>query len=167
MGRMLADLADQKAFSAMIDEILQERECRGGFLIVDVDRFKEVNNTYGHEAGDDVLQNVVDLLQDVFCNNRCFGRLGGDTFALWVPEPEEDKDSCVRHRIAVINDRLLHPDRQLPPVSLSAGLAYCEEGDDCRSLGRRAVRAMNRVKECGRCGFEVYGENIPDNSRTI
>ena len=79
-----------------------------------------------------------------------------DTFAMWLSGVSPEQEDQLRMQAGKVNDRLLHPAVELPPVTLSIGIAYGGSGEDCRSLGRKAVKALNRVKESGRCGCEVY-----------
>lgn len=149
-------VADRKTFAKAVDDILADKQGQGCLLIAGLDRFKDVNNIYGHDVGDLVLQSVAGTFRDVFGEGICLGRLNGDLFALWAPELSFDSAEYVRSRVGVVNDRLLHPEKELPPISLSAGVAFCEEGDNCRSLGKRANGSLYRVKESGRCGCEIY-----------
>lgn len=147
---------DQKAFTKNIDRILAEDGVQGCLLIADVDRFMEVNDLYGRDIGDVVLQSVAETLRDIFGDNTCLGKMGGDVFALWMPDLRPDHAEYVRRQVGVVNDRLLHAKGNLPPVSLSVGAAFSETGDDCRSLGRKANKTLYRVKESGRCGCEIF-----------
>lgn len=147
---------DQKVFTKNIDRILAGDGTQGCLLIADVDRFMEVNDLYGRDIGDVVLQSVAGTLRDIFGGNTCLGKMGGDVFALWVPDLHPDHAEYVRRQVGVVNDRLLHAKGNLPPVSLSVGVAFSEAGDDCRSLGRKANKTLYRVKESGRCGCEIF-----------
>lgn len=147
---------DQKVFTTNIDRILAGDGAQGCLLIADVDRFREVNDLYGRDVGDAVLQSVAGTLRDVFGGNICLGKMGGDVFALWVPGLRPDHAGYIRRQVGVVNDRLLHAKGNLPPVSLSAGSAFSEAGDDCRSLGKKANKMLYRVKEGGRCGCEIF-----------
>lgn len=151
------DPADRRTFLKFVDEALTGKETDGCLLIADLDRFKEVNRMYGDAVGDRVLRSVADTFRDVFGERVCLGRLSGDIFALWAPEVSRDCAEEIRSRVGAVNDRLLHPAAEIPPVSLSAGVAFFQEGDDSRSLGRRANESLYRVKESGRCGCEIYG----------
>lgn len=147
---------DQKVFTKNIDRILAEDGVQGCLLVADVDRFREVNDLYGRDVGDVVLQSVAGTLSDVFGGKICLGKMGGDVFVLWVPDLYPDHAEYVRRQVGVVNDRLLHAKGNLPPVSLSVGAAFNEAGDDCRSLGRKANKTLYRVKESGRCGCEIF-----------
>lgn len=144
------------AFEQMIDTVLHEHGEKGAFLLIDVDRFKQINDTYGHDMGDHILQSVVEVLQASFRSCDIVARLGGDEFAVWLSELNEDSTDYIRKRIAVINNRLLHPTEQLPPVTLSVGVSFGRAEDDFKSLYKSADSALYRVKEGGRCGCEFF-----------
>ena len=152
-------MADRNNFDKMVNDMICEGHGRGCILVSDLDHFKEVNDIYGHDTGDAVLRNMVSVLYAHFATCACVSRTGGDTFMLWIPEFSYEKAEYVRRQVGRVNDRLLHPDQELSPVSVSVGAAFYEAGDDCRSLGKKANRMLYRVKESGRCGCEIYHNN--------
>lgn len=151
-------MVDRKAFERLVNESLGSGREHGGLLIGDVDRFRDINNIYGRDTGDAVLQHVADVLCDVFRGHACIGSRGSDIFALWLPEMSGDHADAMRRLTGIVNDRLLHPTGELPPLSLSMGVSYYERGDDCRSLVKKANKALYIVKGSGRCGCEFYFE---------
>ena len=126
-----------------------------GLLIVDVDKFKLVNDGYGHEVGDQVLKKVAAFLKDGFRATDYPARIGGDEFAVILTSMSEEMQGAVERKIAEMNDRLMHPNDGLPQVSLSVGGAFSENGftDD---LYQKADAALYAVKENGRCGCRFY-----------
>lgn len=148
-------ITDRKNFEKVVNDMLREGQKVGSIMIGDLDRFKDINEIYGHDTGDAVLQNTADILNDHFRECMCIGRASGDVFALWVPGLSEEDADDIRRQVGVVNDRLLHPEKELPPVSVSVGVAFYKDGDDCRSLGKRASKMLYRVKENGRCGCEI------------
>lgn len=130
-----------------------------GFLIVDVDKFKLVNDGYGHEVGDQVLKKVAAFLKDGFRATDYPARIGGDEFAVILTSMSEEMQGAVERKIAEMNDRLMHPNDGLPQVSLSVGGAFSENGftDD---LYQKADAALYAVKENGRCGCRFYEEGM-------
>lgn len=131
-------------------------EEKGRLLLIDVDKLKEINDSYNHDMGDTVLRNVALTVRLCFRNCDDISRLESDEFAVWMRDLSQDSVDCIRQRIASVNDRLLHPEYSIPPVSISAGAAFSETGDDFKSLYKKANGALYRVKVGGRCGFEVY-----------
>lgn len=130
-----------------------------GLLIVNVDKFKLVNDGYGHEVGDQVLKKVAAFLKDGFRATDYPARIGGDEFAVILTSMSEEMQGAVERKIAEMNDRLMHPNDGLPQVSLSVGGAFSENGftDD---LYQKADAALYAVKENGRCGCRFYEEGM-------
>ncbi len=128
-----------------------------GFLIIDVDKFKLVNDGYGHEVGDQVLKKVAKLLKEGFRATDYPARIGGDEFAVILPNMTADLSAVIEKKIMELNHTLLHPDDGLPQVSLSVGGAFSKSGftDD---LYKKADEALYEVKENGRCGCRFYQE---------
>ncbi len=130
-----------------------------GLLILDVDKFKLVNDGYGHEVGDRILQKVANALKNKFRATDYPARIGGDEFAVLLTGITEDLSAVVTQKIEELNEMLTHPDDGLPPVSLSVGGAFSEDGftDD---LYRRADAALYVVKENGRRGCRFYAPEM-------
>jgi diguanylate cyclase len=125
-------------------------------LLMDLDRFKEVNDTLGHAAGDSVLRDFATRLQLAVRKGDTMARLGGDEFAMIVTarDPEDVLDVIKRIQVAAE-----HPFnvRGLPiGLEVSIGVAqYPEHGDDPETLTRHADIAMYAAK-CGRTGFAIF-----------
>lgn len=124
-------------------------------LIIDVDKFKLINDGYGHEMGDKVLKKIAKLLGECFRATDYAARIGGDEFAAIVVNVTSDMRTVVENKIRDLNEVLLNPADGLPKVSLSVGGAYSECGftDD---LYNQADQALYEVKEHGRCGCRFY-----------
>lgn len=149
------DALDRRAFDRIVAESLRGGHKGGCLLLCDVDRYREIKAIYGKETGDAVLRHVCDALHGVFGAHVCVGCLGGDRFALWLPTAVSDSADAIGRGVGIVNDRLLHPGRELPPVSVSAGAAFGRADDDHQSIGKRAYQALTVVKENGSCGFEA------------
>ncbi len=156
----LTGVADQKCFQKIVDRALGEAGVRGCLLILDVDRMQEINERFGVETGDRILQGVAAMLQENFRSCDGIGRLEEDEFGLWIEGLSAEHVSGIRKRIAHLNDRLMHMEEKLPVVTLSAGAALGEAGEDFTCLYRRAREVLCRVKERGRCGCEIYEKRV-------
>lgn len=156
----LTGLLNRGAFDALQQAL--SRESRPvGLLIVDVDKFKQVNDGYGHEMGDKVLQKVAGLLAENFQSIGRPARIGGDEFAVILTEVGREEESGILAKIHAINEVLTHPAGEFPVVSLSVGGAF-SEGGFSDSLYKRADSALYEVKEHGRCGCRFYaGQELP------
>lgn len=152
-------LMERRAFEKIVDEKLRAGHGQGCLLVGDVDRFREVCDIYGQDMGSDVLRRVVDVLFGTFAKPAFMTRQGRDTFVMWLPGVSDTHADLLRRQAGEVNDILLHPAGEFPPVTLSIGMAFGDEAEDCRSLGKIAVKALNHVKERGRCGCEIDDGN--------
>ena len=138
-------------------QVLKTKSCPIALLIVDVDKFKLVNDGYGHEMGDRVLKRVAKLLETSFRSTDYPARIGGDEFAVILTDISPDMESMITEKIRSINDALLHPADDLPAVSLSVGGAFSAAGF-ADELYNQADTALYHVKEQGRCNCSFYHE---------
>jgi diguanylate cyclase (GGDEF)-like protein/PAS domain S-box-containing protein len=128
-------------------------------MFIDLDHFKAVNDTLGHEAGDTVLQHVGQRLTDCVRGTDTIARLAGDEFTAILPDPGPGKHiTAVAQRIL---DSLRSPfvmaDGQEAYIGGSIGIAiYPEDGADAVSLLRSADHAMYRAKESGRNTYQFF-----------
>ena len=125
-------------------------------ILIDVDNFKGINDTYGHATGDKVLKRVADLLKHSFRSVDILCRIGGDEFVVVMTRANSSMSRLVRNKIEHINDLLQHPKDGLPPVSLSAGVAFSDRENPQGDIFRDADTALYQVKEAGRNGCRVF-----------
>ena len=149
----LTGLFNRKMYESRKAELAREN-C--ALLIVDVDDFKKVNDTYGHDAGDRVLKKVADILTSSFRFEDLVCRIGGDEFVVIMVRVTPEHLQVVRNKIEQVRERLARPD-DLPGSTLSIGAAFSEEGQEFDDLFRNADAALYRTKENGRNGYTVYG----------
>ena len=125
-------------------------------LLIDVDHFKTVNDTYGHAIGDRVLKRVADILRHSFRSVDILCRIGGDEFAVVMTRVNSSMKQLVINKIAQANNLLQHPTDDLPPVSLSVGVAFSDRENPQGDIFRDADAALYKVKEAGRKGCAVF-----------
>ncbi len=129
-------------------------------LLVDVDKFKSINDGYGHEVGDRVLKKIADLLAENFRATDYPARIGGDEFAVIMTDagPEREVRPIIEKKIQSMNQILTDPTDGLPKVSLSVGVAFSKNGftDNLYAL---TDSVLYEVKEHGRCGCRFYEES--------
>jgi len=135
--------------------LLRTREDPMALLLIDVDKFKQVNDNYGHEVGDEVLKRVASLAEESFRSHDFVARIGGDEFAVIMTQTSEALKSVIRDKINAMNQTLMNPKDDLPEVSLSVGVAFSEQGFH-DELYSEADHALYKVKEHGRCGCMFY-----------
>lgn len=150
----LTDLMNRTGFDKLC-QALRESQLPLALILIAVDRFKGVNDTYGHEMGDSILKKVAVLLETTFRATDYAVRYGGDEFVVIVTDVTVENVEALKRKIAKINDILMHPTDGLVPVSLSAGIAFSEHGMP-EDLFKEADQALYYVKEHGRSSCSVY-----------
>ncbi|HZS87317.1 MAG TPA: EAL domain-containing protein [Chloroflexota bacterium] len=125
-------------------------------LLLDLNHFKEVNDTFGHAAGDRLLQQVAARLQGVLRAADTVARLGGDEFAVLLPGTEAAGATLATEKLLEVLDAPVVIEGQAFPVAASVGLALSpEHGTDAPTLLRHADVAMYAAK-AARCSYAVY-----------
>lgn len=123
-------------------------------LMIDVDHFKDFNDTWGHAMGDTVLRTITDSIAALLRTSDIFGRVGGEEFAIALPETDAESAALIaeRLRLAVASATFAGS----VPISISLGLSAVGADDQClSSLLRRADRALYLAKENGRNRVET------------
>ena len=134
----------------------QRKNQRTAFMILDLNNFKEVNDTMGHPEGDLILQEVADRLPGTLRDSDTVGRLGGDEFAVVLPEIDEEQALVVAQKIFNCFEENFALDEQDVSLGVSIGIAvYPDHGNDHDSLIRHADVAMYDAKHNG-TGIVIY-----------
>jgi diguanylate cyclase (GGDEF)-like protein len=130
-------------------------------FIIDLDHFKEANDTLGHQRGDDILRRFAVCLSHIVRANDAAGRFGGDEFILVLDNIPQHNIECIAARIREAAHNLEPPAGQHPLLSASIGIAlYPAHGQDYPELLHNAYQALYQVKENGRDGWALaYYEN--------
>lgn len=127
-------------------------------LIIDVDKFEDISDTYSKEVGAEILKKVARLLEKSFRTTDLPARIGRDEFAVILTDMVPSLKSVIRNKVNAMNKMLQNPGDDLPSVTLSAGVAFSKEGFS-DSLFKEADLALDYVKEHGRCGCNFYGDH--------
>ena len=125
-------------------------------ILIDVDYFKSVNDTYGHAVGDRVLKRVAEILRHSFRSVDIICRIGGDEFVVVMTRANSSMRQLVMNKINRANELLQHPKDDLPPVSLSVGVAFSDRENPQGDIFKDADTALYKVKEAGRKGCCVF-----------
>jgi len=120
--------------------------------LLDVDRFKAINDTHGHPVGDEVLRVVAEELRKVTRGGDLLGRFGGEEFAIIMPETDIDQAhlACERLRQAIAMRIMNYPNGTSGRVTVSSGVAVLAGGEGCDHLVSRADGALYEAKADGR-----------------
>jgi len=135
---------------------------RLGLLLLDLDRFKTVNDVHGHDAGDLLLRVVADRLRETVRREDVIARLGGDEFVVLISDVA-DKEAIVRtaKRILQVIQLPIETVAFLRDISVSIGIAvYPEDGEAASLLLQRADMAMYQAKAQGRNTFAVFDRQL-------
>ena len=151
---VLTKLPNREAYERRI-AIELERARRYGskfcLVVADVDYFKQVNDTYGHLAGDKVLKVLAKTMQHRLRLADFIARYGGEEFVILLPETDAKAALTLMNAICVqIRDCPFHFKSKPLKVTISIGIAQIAEGDDARTLFARADKAMYEAKQQGR-----------------
>jgi diguanylate cyclase (GGDEF)-like protein len=165
----LTQLANRSLFSKLLGQSISQAHRRTGklaLLFLDLDRFKYINDTLGHEAGDQLLQEVASRLEACLRDSDTVARMGGDEFVVLLPDLDEEKYvATVAQKIlsAVARPYILRG--QECRITTSVGISiYPQDGLDEQTLTKNADTAMYKAKEEGKNKFRFYSEDLNANS---
>jgi diguanylate cyclase (GGDEF)-like protein/PAS domain S-box-containing protein len=136
-------------------------------LFADLDGFKQVNDTLGHHAGDEVLVGVALRLTSVLRSSDSLARFGGDEFMMLLEDVESDEHlrSAVGRVHAAVRDTPFLVDGQPQALDLTIGLVRADESHGPpEDLIRDADAAMYRAKQLGRGGYAVFGREMREHA---
>lgn len=153
----LTGLANRRAFDERLDEVLaqardEDKSC--SLLLLDIDRFKLVNDDYGHAVGDRVLCFVAEMIRKCIKGGDFVARFGGEEFAVILPSTDYFGGLAVARNISeTIANRKLTVRKGGPglrKITVSGGLSLWRTGDTAESLIDRADRCLYKAKSRGR-----------------
>lgn len=133
-------------------------------LFIDLDRFKEINDSFGHNAGDEILKTVSKRLQKVIGEDGTISRLGGDEFSIILEEIEEVEEvSFIANKILnVLSQEIMLEDNALY-ISSSIGISmFPGDGGSSQNLLKYADSAMYKAKDEGRNNFQYYNTSMTE-----
>lgn len=151
----LTDLLNRGSYDKLL-KIYDQPGNHFALIMVDVDVFKSVNDTYGHEVGDKILKRVAKLLRTAFRSIDHVCRIGGDEFAIIMVEMTPDLAYTIEEKIDAVNRLLSEPEEGCPAVSLSVGVAFSDRENPSDSIFKDADKALYKTKNGGRNGCTFY-----------
>ena len=156
----LTAIPNRRRFMRAMEDFLRDFKKKGykfSLIILDIDDFKKINDTYGHLAGDEVLKDVASVLKFYLRANTVIGRIGGEEFAILLPGVEAENAKKVAERLRkIIENRKVHVNEEtiINPTA-SFGVTEVKEGDSLDKIIERADRALYRAKSKGKNRVEV------------
>lgn len=165
----LTDLPNKLLFNARIEHALhraRREDHRIAVLFVDLDRFKNVNDTLGHPVGDELLRKMARRLSESVRGDDTVARLGGDEFTIILEGIHESRDAVnVAQKII---ERMAEPfdlDGHEIYMTTSIGISvFPDDGTDSTALLRNADVAMYRAKDMGRNNYQFYTQELTDQT---
>ncbi|CAN7421720.1 GGDEF domain-containing protein [Acidovorax sp. LjRoot129] len=160
----LTSVFNRRAFLALLDKGLataQHSQAALPVLVMDLDHFKKINDTWGHRSGDDALRHFVMLAQRCLRKEDVMGRLGGEEFAIFLPSTDRQGAGAVAERLrALVETQPPAIDGGSTPLTVSIGIALSASNDSAQSVLQRADEAMYVAKKLGRNRVEFVSAAV-------
>ncbi len=151
----LTGLRNRSSFDFFMENMKMEESA---LILIDVDHFKEINDSQGHDTGDQALCAVAEVLRSSFRSQDYIFRIGGDEFAVILLRINRSYTEMIRRKISLINRKLEEQEDERFRSSVSAGVAFSEGSKEPKTLFRQADRALYQVKKSGRRGCSFHRE---------
>jgi diguanylate cyclase len=152
----LTAVLNRGAFTTIVDAYLNEvrdheRVVSGALLVIDVDYFKRINDSFGHERGDEALRLIAETIKGVVRGVDLVGRMGGEEFGVFLPGSSALRAEAAAERIRkAISEATFEPGGSRSPLSVSVGGASFEHGVPFVELYRIADKRLYDAKHSGR-----------------
>jgi diguanylate cyclase (GGDEF)-like protein len=164
----LTKLANRAQFITILEKTLekaQQQSFQVGLLFIDLDRFKEINDSFGHSVGDLVLCEIADRLNAIAAHDALIARLGGDEFTLIIEDKtSEEIEHLVYNIIDIIQKPLTFYATEMY-LTCSIGISFFpKDAKDAESLLRNADTAMYKAKSKGKNTFQFYNQSMTEAS---
>ena len=160
----LTDLGNRRQLMTSLRMVVgmraRQTETNACLLLIDLDRFKSINDSLGHSAGDRVLSVVADRILSTIRQGDLVVRLGGDEFALLLSGIRPDQVSGLCERLLARLAHAIPYEEKLLFTTASVGIAWIDAGVSEHELLRRADRAMYRSKQGGRNRVESFQQEL-------
>ena len=137
------------------DKILDDQTGDYALVLIDVDHFKEINDEYGHEVGDEVLKRVASIIDHSFRSSDYVCRIGGDEFAVILPKATSANKDAIGAKVDYISKTVAEEAEGLPHVTVSCGIAF-SDGKPNANLYRDADKALYMSKHAGRDQYTFF-----------
>jgi len=147
----LTGIANRYKINLVIDEEIERGKVYGKFftlVMFDIDKFKNINDTYGHDVGDMILSEVSELIEKYIRDTDSFGRWGGEEFMLVLHDTQEDEAISIAQKIRKVIE--IYPFKVIEHLTVSIGVSSYKKDASKESLLKRADNALYRAKRNGR-----------------
>ena len=133
-------------------------------LFIDLDHFKEINDSLGHDVGDEILKTVSKRLKEVVREKDTVARLGGDEFTVILENLEQGQDaSLIANKLLEVLSKSMNVNDNILYVSSSIGISiYPDDGESTQNLLKYADSAMYKAKDEGRNNYQYYNSTLTE-----
>lgn len=163
----LTGLYNKATIKSLVEHCMQENKGCGmqALFILDVDHFKDVNDCYGHPAGDSLLSSVAETIRKSIRQCELAGRIGGDEFLIYLPHVNSQDSAVKKAEQLIASLSMLSPEIGAPPISCSIGVAaFSSEDMTFQSLYKCADCALYARKKNGRGGVTLYSPELAEDT---
>ena len=163
----LTGLPNRKKLLKSISNLIENGKENLAFFFIDLDKFKAINDTFGHEAGDIVLAEVAERLRNNIRSTDIVSRTGGDEFIVIIRDLKSSSSSAIeiaQKLVKVLSDAFIYK-YELLYIGASLGISlFPEHGTDIDTLVKNADLAMYEVKNNGGYGYALYNNIMNENN---
>lgn len=168
---MLTGLPNRRLFNDRLDQEIrhcQRDQSKLSLMFLDLDRFKDINDTLGHDVGDELLRHMAGRIQDCLRDVDTIARLGGDEFTIILTGLEQRQDAvAIAQKLIDVVEQPLRLKNQTIRISTSIGLTfYPDDGENAGLLMQNADRAMYAAKDAGGSAFMLYSSELESSWRS-
>jgi diguanylate cyclase (GGDEF)-like protein len=162
----LTGAPNRAAFLRALTERVQTRAANYAVAMLDLDRFKAVNDNFGHAAGDELVRSIWESLREILPSGVLAARIGGDEFGIILPEADERRVRDICEKVI----ELCHEERSIfghaVQVGASLGVAFAlEDEHDKTDIARRADLALYAAKRAGRGQVQFFDPTLDESAR--
>lgn len=158
----LTGLLNREATMKYIDTFLSADGSNGmhALFLIDIDNFKTVNDTFGHQVGDRVISEIATLIKSVFRETDIVGRIGGDEFFVLMKNTDKNSTRSKAHNLIFVLQHICATPSTKLELSASVGISIFDNGDkNLERLYKEADLALYHSKECGKNQFSFYNSS--------
>lgn len=168
----LTGLFNRRRFQEKLSSTLEfalKHNSQGALLFFDLDEFKYINDTFGHHAGDEILIRIANELGTILRRNENFCRVGGDEFAILLPNAtQQDAETLATRVIRAISQIPFTYGSEQLRLTTSLGIAlYPKHASEAEELVAHADAAMYQAKEAGKNAWRIYREELDTSKEMV
>ena len=149
----LTKVYNRAGYDQVLSQVDRQHTC---MLLIDLDHFKSVNDTFGHVVGDRILQKTAGTISHVFRSDDRVCRIGGDEFVVFLVHTDLPNRDMITRRVQQINEALSDTKDGLPAVSVSVGAAYGGQAKSVAEWFKQVDSALYETKRRGRRGLTFF-----------